>query len=59
RYINYDAIEVSKTELIPCDYDGVMVVLMNCHIFVYRCGVCYSVMACRPFQGGFQVCLLL
>ena len=24
RYINYDAIEVSKTELIPCDYDGVM-----------------------------------
>ncbi|WP_369334852.1 hypothetical protein [Vibrio cholerae] len=51
--------EVSKTELIPCDYDGVMVVLMNCHIFVYRCGVCYSVMACRPFQGGFQVCLLL
>lgn len=24
HYINYDAIEVSKTELIPCDYDGVM-----------------------------------
>lgn len=24
RYINYDAIEVSKTELIPMDYDGVM-----------------------------------
>lgn len=24
RYVNYDAIEVSKTELIPCDYDGLM-----------------------------------
>lgn len=24
RYINYDAIEVSKTEFIPIDYDGVM-----------------------------------
>lgn len=24
KYINYDAIEVSKTELIPYDYDGVM-----------------------------------
>lgn len=24
HYINYDAIEVSKTELIPMDYDGVM-----------------------------------
>ena len=24
RYINYDAIEVSKTADIPCDYDGVM-----------------------------------
>lgn len=24
QYINYDAIEVSKTELIPCNYDGVM-----------------------------------
>ena len=24
RYVNYDAIEVSRTEYIPCDYDGVM-----------------------------------
>lgn len=24
KYINYDAIEVSKTELIPSDYDGIM-----------------------------------
>ena len=24
RYVNYDAIEVSKTADIPCDYDGVM-----------------------------------
>ena len=24
RYVNYDAIEVSKTEDIPCDYDGLM-----------------------------------
>ena len=24
RYCNYDAIEVSKTEDIPCDYDGLM-----------------------------------
>ena len=24
RYVNYDAIEVSKTEDIPCDYDGEM-----------------------------------
>lgn len=24
RYINYDAIEVGKTELIPCDYTGLM-----------------------------------
>lgn len=24
HYINYDAIEVSKTDLIPCDYDEIM-----------------------------------
>ena len=24
KYDNYDAIEVSKVELLPCDYDGVM-----------------------------------
>ena len=24
QYINYDAIEVAKTELIPCDYAGIM-----------------------------------